>query len=143
MGLDIALIGVAIITYLVFKFRETAILAVMFSGPVIAANCGLHTAAGEAWYAILAVYLTIFCFLSESVKIIVLYTVMQILCFASVIEYPTQYAYVYDNFAATISLLYLLQLGISVHDGCKTSHKLTSGSTEPDRINPNRLEFTQ
>ena len=115
LGLDLALVCLALAVSIYTQSRETSLLFFMCAGCSSATYLGVHTELGALWYPVLCFYFLIFFNLSRSLWIKVLYCCMQFLCLFSWLEFPTEQTFYYDNFALIMSLFYLSQLGISTY----------------------------
>jgi len=113
--LDLALVCLALATAIYTQHRETSLLFFMFLGSSSAIYFDFHLFLERLWYPVLSLYLIVFCTLSRSLGIAIVYFCMQALCLLSVWEYPTEHSSIYENFALIMSVLYLIQLGVSVY----------------------------
>ncbi len=115
LELDIILLCIALAMTIYTRRKETWLLLIMFFGSSSAAYIGIQAQLGALWYPVLAVYLMIFCTLSKSIGITIVYFCMQMLCLLSLQEFQTERVLIYNSFAPIIMLLYLAQLGISAY----------------------------
>ena len=121
--LDLGLASLALVVTIYTRSKETCLLFIMCACVSLMTFFDWHETLGVLWYPALSLYFFIFQSFTKSIGIAILYLLMQLLCLVSVWEFYTDQSFIYDNFAIIISVLYLCQIGVSIHGCCNGDYQ--------------------